>query len=327
MLAAVVFATLFSFSRGRYTIGWEEIGHFFLSLFKNGSPDLSSEEFQVFYYIRLPRVILAFVVGASLCASGTVFQGIFRNPLASPDILGVASGCSFGAALGIMLDTSLPYDVQFFSFFFGLIAMLLVYFLSGLRKNGNLVMLILAGMIVSALFCSGISLLKYLADPLDQLPAIVFWIMGGLHRASWLTLKPLLYLATPLLTVLLLLSWKLNILAQGEEEAEALGLNVKRYRLALVLINTLLIAASVSVCGSIGWIGLMIPHISRMLVGHDHLYSLPFSMVSGGVFLMLLDTLARSISSSEIPVSIITSITGALFLAFLINGRRGKSWL
>jgi iron complex transport system permease protein len=289
---------------------------------------LNSPEASVFYYIRLPRIFLAMTVGAALAAAGSLFQGMFRNPLVSPDILGVSSGCCLGAALGILLSrySANPYLIQVLAFSFGIMAMAMAYGIARLSRGEPVVMLILSGMVVGGFFSAALSFIKYAADPYEDLPAIVFWIMGGFYRANWEVLFNLLLVVIPCIALLVLLAWKINIISLGDEEASSLGINVRFLRLLLISVATLMVAACVSVSGTIGWVGLVVPHIARMLVGPDHKFSLPMSILIGGGFVMLMDNLARCLSSSEIPISILTAAIGTPFFAYLLIKGRGNAW-
>lgn len=318
---------LISLRLGRFEIGSAEILQFMWKwLFAPNLLDLSQPMESVFYYIRLPRILLAVMVGASLAITGTLFQGVFRNPLASPDILGVASGCAFGAALGIIWDVQFPFKIQILAFLFGLLSMFLVFTLARLSKGDRVVMLVLIGTIVSALFGAALSFLKYIADPVEDLAAIVFWTMGGLHRATWGTVLPLLFTLLPGFILLLLLSWKVNILSLGDEEAKSLGIPVQLFRSVLIVVATLMLAATISITGTIGWVGLVIPHIARILVGSDHQYTFPMSMLVGATFVLMMDDLARSLTTAEIPLSILTALVGAPFFAYLLTKGKGKVW-
>lgn len=326
-ILVMVFVVIQSLRLGRYTISWGEIISIIGELlFERENLDFTRPDVSVFYYIRLPRIVLALLVGATLAIAGSLFQGIFKNPLASPDILGVASGCSFGAAFAIVLIPSFPYKVQLFSFIFGLLSIILVYLLAKVTKGDKLIMLVLIGTVVSALFSAMLSFLQYIADPIEELGAIVFWLMGGLHRATWNQVVPLMIFLIPCFILLILLSWKINVLSLGEEEAKSLGINVNAIRIVLIGITTIMISACISVTGTIGWVGLVIPHIARIFVGADHRFSLPMSMLVGGTFLLLMDDLARSLMTMEIPVGILTAFIGAPFFAFLLVRGRGRVW-
>jgi len=273
--------------------------------------------------VRLPRVIMGILIGASLSVSGACFQGIFRNPLVSPDILGVTNGAAFGAALAILLGAPISV-VQTAAFASGLLSVGLTYGLSRFYRTTPTLTLVLAGVIVGAFFSALVSFLKYTADPLEKMPAIVFWLMGSLAKAS----PGDLGFAGPLMIgaviALLLVRWRVNVLSMGDEDAKALGMDVERHRLVIICFCTLATSAAVSVAGVIGWVGLVIPHIGRMLVGPDHKLLLPASASLGGAYLLLMDNLARSVTTAEVPLGIFTALVGAPFFAYLL--RRGSGW-
>ena len=280
----------------------------------------------VLFSIRVPRILAAVLVGAALAAAGAAYQGLFRNPLVSPDILGVSAGAGLGAVLGIFL--SLPVaGVQLFAFAGGLATVALVYFIGSLVQNREPVLvLVLAGVVVGSLAGAGISLLKILADPYDQLPAIVFWLLGSLssvRSAEVWSSAPLVLLG---LVPLVLLRWRINVLSLGDDEAKALGVEAGRQRLIVIAAATLMTASVVAVAGVIGWIGLVIPHLARMLVGPDFNRLLPASLLIGGGYMLLIDTLARTIAAIEIPLGVLTAIIGApFFLWLLARGEDGWS--
>ncbi len=272
--------------------------------------------------IRLPRILLAVAVGAALAVAGAVFQGCFRNPLVEPYILGVSSGAAFGAALGIVLPQFF-LSIQLSAFLFGALAVFAAYRLARVRGETPLVTLILAGVIIGSLGTALVSILKYLSDD-TALREIVFWYMGGFYYAGW---RDVAVIAPAVLLGLLLLwsqAWKLNVLSMGEEEALALGVDPERHKLWLVALATLITALSVSAVGIIAWVGLMMPHAARLLLGPDHRFLLPMAALMGAVYLLGCDTLARTLTDAEIPVSIITSITGAPYLLFLLRSK-GKA--
>ena len=266
---------------------------------------------------------LALLVGAALSIAGAVYQGLFKNPMVSPDMLGASSGAGFGAALAILL--SLPYAfIQVNAFAFGIVAVGLAYFVCQRVSRGKdaILMLVLGGMIVSTLFSSFITLTKYVADPDSKLPEITYWLMGSL---STVNLQDILFLLPPLLigiAPLAFLRWQLNAMAFGDEEAQAMGLNVKRLRGLFILCATLLTAASVAIAGMIGWIGLIIPHMARFIVGPNCKVLLPMSFLVGGSFLLLVDNVARNLFTVEIPLGILTSIIGAPFFFYLLLKRK-----
>lgn len=279
----------------------------------------------VFFLIRLPRVIAAMLVGGGLAISGASFQGLFKNPLVSSNILGVTAGAGFGAALGILI-TGNSIVIQILAFIFGIIAVCMAYALSRVYKSGTTLVLVLAGIIVGAFFQALISLIKYVADPFEKLPAIVFWLMGSLASV---TVTELFMVAPPILigsVILILIRWRINILAVGEEEAQALGIDTKKMALAIIFCATLITASAVCISGIIGWIGLVIPHVGRMIVGPDYKRLLPVSFVIGACYLLIIDDIARTVISSEIPLGILTAIVGVPFFAFLLS-RRNLGWL
>lgn len=280
----------------------------------------------VLFSIRLPRVLAAVLVGAALAAAGAAYQGLFRNPLVSPDILGVSTGAGLGAVLGIFL--SLPVaGIQMLAFAGGLVTVGLVYLIGSMVTNREPVLvLVLAGVVVGSLAGAAISLLKILADPYDQLPAIVFWLLGSLasvRGAEVWSAAPLVLLG---LVPLVLLRWRINVLSLGDEEARALGVEAGRLRLVVVAAATLMTASVVAVAGVIGWIGLVIPHLARMLVGPDFNRLLPVALLMGGAYMLLIDTLARTLAAIEIPLGVLTAIIGApFFLWLLARGEDGWS--
>lgn len=278
----------------------------------------------VLWNIRLPRVLAAISIGASLAAAGAAYQGIFRNPLVSPDILGVSAGASLGAVLGIFLMLPVAL-IQLTSFSGGLLAVIAVYTIgSALRNRDPILVLVLAGIAISAFIGAGISLIKILADPYDQLPAITYWLLGSLTAVNISDLNAVAPAFAIGLMPLLILRWRINLLSLGDDEAHALGVNTRVLRPLLIVSATLITAAAVSIAGIIGWIGLIIPHIVRMLVGPDYRRVLPGSMIAGAGYLVIIDILARSVASIEVPLGILTATVGAPFFIWLLaSGRRG----
>jgi iron complex transport system permease protein len=275
----------------------------------------------ILFDIRLPRVLAASLTGAALSLSGLAFQNIFKNYLAGPNILGVTSGSAFGAVLAILLFSSFnPYTVQTLSFVFGLIAVFLAYRLSKLVEGG-IVGLLLAGMAVSAFFSSLVGLAKYMADPYDKLPTIVFWLLGSLAGVRWETLQ---FFAVPLLIGiigLIAMRWIFNVLSLGDEEAKALGVDVKVYRGIIITLAALAISATTAIAGTIGWVGLVSPHIARLLVGYDNRKLVLASALVGAILLLACDDFARTATSSELPLGVITSLVGAPILVALLARR------
>lgn len=316
-----IFLFFVSFLLGRYPVAPVDVVKTVLSpIFPSltVSPAVSS----IVFNIRLPRIIAALAVGASLAIAGSTFQGIFRNPLVSPDLLGVSQGAGFGAALAILLSLGNAF-IQLFAFIFGIISVFITYTISKVYRAGEILVLVLAGTTVSAFFSALISGTKFIADPYDKLPQITFWLMGSL---SSITFEVLAMISIPLiigLVIILVLRWHLNILSMGDEEARSLGLNPDKIRVIVIAACTLVTSAAVSISGVIGWVGLVVPHICRMIVGPDHKVLVPASLSFGASFLLLIDTLSRTVISIEIPLGILTAIIGVPIFLYLL--RKGYS--
>lgn len=275
----------------------------------------------VILVVRLPRVIAGFIVGAGLAVSGAAFQAIFKNPLVSSQILGVASGAGFGAAIAILLAESLIL-IQVSSFVFGLLAVFLTYMLSRMRKRTSILMLVLSGIVISSLFSALTSMTKYVADPMNKMPAITFWLLGSLNHVSARQLYVLGPIMAASMGLIFVLRWRINVLTMGDEEARSMGIDTEKLKAVIIVCATLITAASVCICGIIGWIGLVIPHIGRLLVGPDNRRLIPAAILLGGAFLILVDATARSVSSSELPIGILTSVIGAPIFALLLRKSR-----
>ena len=277
---------------------------------------------QRIWTMRFPRVLLALLVGAGLSAAGCAFQSLFSNPLATPDTLGVASGASFGAALGILMGLGLM-GIQLTALLFGAAAVGLTY-IAGRGRGRDVNSFVLSGIMIGSLFSALVSLVKYTADTESQLPAITYWLMGSLNGKGYDSLA----LGAPLILAgvlaLYLIRWRMNILPLSEDEARASGTNVKLLRGVTILCATSITASCVSMCGQVGWVGLLVPHICRMRFGNNHLALVPASVSLGACFMVAVDTAARSASASEIPVSILTAIVGAPF--FIVLMRRSGGW-
>ena len=281
----------------------------------------------VFLDIRLPRSLTAVLTGTGLAIAGAVYQGLFRNPLVSPDILGVSAGCAFGAALGLVLPGTQFGVIRFLAFLFGLSAVGMAAGIARTVAVRPVLVLILAGLVVTSLFNALLMILQYTADPYSQLPAIVFWIMGSLHRAAWNDVQLIAPVVLAGLGIIHLLRFKLNVLSLGDVQATSLGLNPRLYRFMFIAISSLMVAVTVSACGQIGWIGLVIPHMARTWVGPDHRVMLPVTAMMGGTFLLGADLAARSLTAAELPVSILTSLIGGPIFAFLLYRNRARGWL
>lgn len=273
----------------------------------------------IVWKIRLPRVITAAMVGIALSVSGAVFQGIFRNPLVEPYVLGVSSGSAFGAAVCIVFFPMM--SKSFVAFLFAMAAMFLAYGLAYSKENMPIARLILSGMIVSSVFTALLNYLKVIASD-SKLREITFWTMGGFYTSEWAGAVRMVQIALAGLFISWLAGWKLNVLAMGEHESKTLGIHTGRLKFILILTATFMTASSVAEAGIISWVGLMIPHAARMLIGPDHRFMIPFSALLGGTFLMICDTLARTLIMGELPISIITSMLGAPYLIFLLRHNR-----
>lgn len=279
----------------------------------------------VVWDIRLPRAILGAMVGGCLAISGAAFQGLFRNPLVSAGILGVSSGAGFGAALAIILFNQVA-AIYTSAFTFGILAVLFSYLISKVYNGTPTIMLVLGGVIVSSVFSALLSLAKYLADPLNELPAIVFWLMGSLASARY---SDIIIAGIPMLIGvggLLLIRWRINVLSMGDREAHSLGINLSLNKAMVIGCATLATAGAVCVSGIIGWVGLVIPHIGRMLVGNDNRILIPVSFSLGATFLVIVDDFGRILTGSEIPLGILTAIVGGPFFVYLLKKTKGGGW-
>lgn len=316
-----IFLFFLAFLLGRYPISPIEVVSTILSPI---IPQLSTSQTisTIVFDIRLPRIIAAMVVGAALAMAGVAFQGIFKNPLVSSDLLGVSNGAGFGAAIAILMSASSAI-IQVMAFLFGIISVAMTYLISKAYRAGGILVLVLSGVAISAFFNALISGVKFIADPDDKLPEIVYWLMGSI---ATVTVEDLLMIFIPILiggVILFLLRWRMNLLAMGDEEAQSLGLNPSRTRLLIIVGCTLLTSAAVSISGIIGWIGLVIPHMARMIVGSDNKILLPASLSLGASFLLLIDTVSRVALTIEIPIGILTAIIGVPVFLYLL--RKGYS--
>jgi iron complex transport system permease protein len=322
LIALPIAAACLSFFLGRFPIAPATLVRVLASRILPIQPDWPDTVETVIFNIRLPRIILALCIGAGLSISGAAFQGMFQNPLVSPDILGVTAGAGFGAAVGILLGGN-SLLIQALALLFGTLAVTLSYVIGRIYKTTPTLMLVLAGIVVGAVFSALLSLAKYVADPKQKLPAIVFWLMGSLAAVSKrdvITTLPPIALG---MAGLLLVRWRINILSMGDEEARSLGIKTDLLKGIVIVCCTVVTASAVSVCGIIGWIGLVVPHVGRMLVGPDHRSLLPASLALGATYLLLIDNLARTLISAEIPLGILTAIVGAPFFAYLLRRTRG----
>ncbi len=303
---------------GRYGIPFGRVIAILLSPLAAPESPVTEVEATVVFTVRLPRILLALLAGAGLALSGAALQGVFRNPLVGPQIIGVSSGAAFGGVLAILL--SLPRaGLLGSSFAFGMAALVMVYALNGVVARRNILALVLAGVVVSGFFGALVSLVQYVADSEDKLPVMVFWLLGSFATANWE--KLVLVLAPVLLggTLLLGLRWRVNLLSLGDEDARALGQRVEGLRWLVLVLVACIVAAQVAVSGAIGWVGLVVPHMARMLVGPDHRVMMPVALIIGALYLLVIDTVARSATGSEIPLGILTALIGTPVFALILR--------
>ena len=333
-------AFIVSFAVGRYALApgrvlvslWEGVRHAVWSVgtwlgSRTAEPAfMTGREDTVVWLVRMPRILAGVLVGAALSASGATYQGLFRNPMVSPDILGASAGASVGACFMMLLDQGAAM-IQLGAFVMGIVAVTLSYFLSkAIGKGSNMVLLlVLCGMTVNTLFNALVSIIKYMADTESQLPEMTYWLMGSIAKAGYRDL--LFFVITFVIgTVpILCLRWRLNLLAFGEDEAKAMGVNVGAIRLVCIVCATLLTAAVVSIAGTIGWVGLMIPHLVRFIVGPNNKTLLPLSLLTGGLFMLVIDNFCRALLPYEIPLGVLTSLLGAPFFIFILYKRKGNA--
>ena len=323
LFAALAALFFLSFVLGPYDVPAAEVVRILLSrILPIGETWEKNMEIAVLN-VRLPRILLACLVGCCLSVSGTAYQSVFQNPMAAPDILGASSGACFGAALAILLGQP-KAGVAVFAFGFSMLTVAIVYFFGSRTRGNPVVGILLAGIMVSSLFSAGTSYIKLAADPSSQLPEITYWLMGSLSGAR---MRDVCFAAVPMLiglVPLFLLRWRINILTLGDDEALAIGVNTHRLRLAIVVCATLLTAASVSVSGMIGWVGLIVPHLCRKLVGSNCRYLIPTSMLFGAIFLLLVDNVSRNLLAVEIPIGILTAFVGAPFFIYLMTKKENS---
>ncbi len=314
---ATLFLALIALCLGQYTIALQDV----IKVLTLQKVDLVNAE-TVIFNIRIPRILVSLIVGSGLATAGASFQALFSNPLATPDTLGCANGASFGAALGILLGLN-ALGIQISALIFGILAVVLVFVFTRYRHANQIMMIILGGMVVSSLFSALVSLIKYVADPNDVLPVITFWLMGSFSNSTVRSL----YTGVPIIIlgmmILYLMRYRMNALSLKEEEAASLGINVRQNRMIVIVASSLITASVVSMCGVVGWVGLLIPHISRMLFGNNHTKVIPGCIVFGALFMLIIDTIARCMYQAEIPVSILTAIIGAPVFLLLLRKTGG----
>ena len=326
LFLAPLIAMMISLSIGRYSVPASSTIRAIIQFITHNNIALAKDnvEAHIIIGIRLPRILLGLLCGCALASAGAGLQALLSNPLVSPDTLGVASGASFGAALALLADQRLLI-VQISALVFGILALYLTYQAGKIKQQNSIVMLVLAGVVVSALFQAMVSLIKYTADSEEKLPTITYWLLGSLNNATWKGLAvgaPIIVTGT---VILILARWKCNILTLSDDEAKSMGIDLRKIRLLIIIASAAVIASSVSMCGQIGWVGLVVPHVCRMLFGSDNRRVIPASASIGAVFMLLLDTVARSATQSEIPLSILTALVGAPFFIILLK-RTGGGW-
>ncbi len=318
-LFTVTAAVLIALCIGRYSISVKEV-----LLYLSTGRSVNEKMETLMWGVRIPRVVVALIVGAGLSVAGVALQAMFGNPLVSTHVLGVSYSAGFGAALGILLFAHFAY-VELFSMIFGFVGMALTYGIS--RKDGesSTLMLVLSGVVVGSVFEALTSFIKYIADPEQKLPSITYWLMGsmaGVSKSDILTALPLIGGAT---FVLWLYRWRLNVISLSDDEAVSLGIDLNATRVVIVIATTVIAATVVSMCGVISFVGLAVPHLTRMLVGNDHRRLIPMSIVTGATYMIIIDTCARSLTAAEIPLSILTALIGAPIFAIMLR-KTGGAW-
>ena len=323
--AVLIGGLLLAFTVGRYPIGLLDLLQVIAAKLTGRAADVPAAVENVIWQVRGPRVLAAALVGAALAVAGTAFQGLFRNPLVSPDLLGASSGAALGAVLGIYFSLGV-FAIQAFAFAGGLVAVAAVYLIgSAVRTRDPILVLVLTGVVIGSLLGAGVGLVKYLADPYNQLPAMTFWLLGSLAATNVADLLPLVGPVAVGTLVLVALRWRMNVMSLPDEEARALGLPTGPLRIVIVAAATLVTSASVATAGIIGWVGLVVPHIARTLVGPDFARLIPAAALLGGGFLLVIDTLARTMAPIEIPLGILTALVGTPFFIWLLASV-SKTW-
>lgn len=307
---------------GRYQLSPREVMTIIFDWI-SGNPNIDKKGYLVVVSIRLARIVLALLVGMGLSVAGVAFQSLFSNPLTTPDILGVSSGAAFGAALAILLDCNSSM-IQVTALTFGIIAVILTMLMAKINGSSATIMLILSGIVVTSVFNALLSGIKFVADPQSKLPAISFWLMGSMSNASFRSIalySPAIIAGT---IIIYILRWKLNILSLSEDEAKAMGINLKLFKSLIIVASTLITASCVALCGIIGWVGLLVPHICRIVFGVNTKIIVPASISFGATFLLLVDTLSRTLLTSELPLGILCSLLGAPIFIMLLRKSKGE---
>lgn len=325
MSLVLIAVSMVALSVGRYPVPFPHVirivGTHLLSI----NDSTSEVEQNVVWLVRVPRVLLALLVGGGLSIAGAALQAVFHNPLVSPEIIGVSSGASFGGALALLLGLGSFFLVSA-SFVFGLLALGVLFAATLSRDRTPILMVVLAGVVTGAFFSALVSLVTYVADPYTTLPAIVFWLLGSVAVATFAKVVVALVPILAGTVILLLLRWRVNVLSLGDEDAAALGLRPGRLRWVILVSTSLIVAGAVAVSGVIGWVGLVIPHLARMWVGPDHRVLLPMSFLMGGAYLIVIDTLARTMTAGEIPLGVLTALFGAPAFFVILRRNRERIW-
>ena len=318
LFVVLISTMIIALCAGRYTMNLNDISN---AIFQKG---LNSQVDTVVWNIRLPRIIMSVLIGAGLSVSGVCLQAMFGNPLVSAHTLGVSYSAGFGAALGILIFNNFLY-IQVLATLMGFLGMFITYRMS--RKNGqsSILMLVLSGVIVGAVFEALTSLIKFVADPEQKLPAITYWLMGSMSGTSWSDILKAVPFVVVSIAILWLLRWRLNVISLSEDEAISLGINIRQTRILIIITTTVIASVAVSFCGVIAFVGLAVPHLMRMLCGNDHRVLLTANFLGGGIFLLVIDTMARSATATEIPLSILTAVVGAPIFAILLH-KTGGVW-
>lgn len=319
-------ATICVIAIGRYPIGIDRVAMILLAQLIDVSVFWTPIDEQLVITVRLPRILSSVLVGASLGICGAALQGVYRNPLVDPSIVGAAPGAAFGGALSILLVGGGGWILVVFAFAGGLLALALVHLIAGSSGRLTVLALVLSGVVVGAFFGAMVSLTQYLANPETTLPAIVYWLMGSFATANWARLGFIAPLIVASALILMLLRYRIDVLSLGDEEARSLGIDVTKNRYFILVLIAIITGAVVATCGIVGWIGLLAPHLARMLVGPAHRYLLPAAALTGALILMVVDTLARTLTAAEVPLSVLTAILGTPIFALLLNRLALQGW-
>lgn len=317
-----IVAAFISLCMGRYFITPSDTFKILVSKIISVSRTWPEMDNSIILNMRLPRIIITVIAGAGLAAAGAAMQGIFSNPLASPDILGVSSGASFGAAITLLITSNMVF-VQLTAMLFGIIAFLLVYLISSVKKSNEVLMVVLSGIIVSSFFEALVSLVKYVADPETKLPAITFWLMGSFDNIGYRGIIMSIPGIIAGIIIIAALRWRINSLSLSDDEADTLGIKPRYIRIILIVASTMITSSIVAACGKVAWVGLVIPHIARMIVGNDNKRVVPACISIGACYLLVIDDLARCVTASEIPISILTALVGVPVFALLLRKTGG----